>query len=247
MLFNEKTPTGSVQFIEQNSILIVKTKLLALTVTWAIRMERLESTADVKFEVLKKQMEQLTASNKQLTARVKSLEELNARIPDKFERPMFAAVNVPNYTLSSDRKTLTRNGGLGWQGFLSEQSIAAMGNRFTLILTNMGTNIMVGVAKRGTSPANGLYSKAGSWMLYIGYGSTYYLRSNNTSTLVNPSKPIANGSQLKVRLDPIDELIFFEANGCVLTVLYTADAPKPFSDLFAAVDFCEANQSVSFI
>ena len=244
MLLEEKLTTGSVEFIEKRSILVVKTKLLAMPVTWTIPMERLESTADVKCEFLVKQMEKLTASNKQLTTRVKSLEELISGTPDKVERPLFAAVNIPNLTLSADRKTVTRNSGSGWQGFISEQSILAMGNRFTLTLTNIGSNILVGVAKRGTDLANGFHSKAGSWMLYIVSGSTYYLYSNGIGIAINSRIPIANGSQLTVRLDPINEVIYFQANGCLL---YTLDVPKPFSDLYAAVEFNEANQSVSFM
>ena len=245
MLLEEKLTTGSVEFIEKRSILVVKTKLLAMPVTWTIPMERLESTADVKFLV--KQMEQLTASNKQLTARVKFLEEFISETPNKVERPLFAAVNIPNFTLSANRKTVTRNSGGGWQGFLSEQPILAMGNRFTLTLTNMGSNnglLMVGVAKRGTDPANGLHSKAGSWMLYLFSGFTYKLFSNNIGIAINLSIPIANGSQLTVCLDPINEVIYFKPNGCLL---YTLDVPKPFSDLYAAVDFYEINQSVSFM
>ena len=232
MLLEEKSPTGSVEFIEKQNILVVKIQLLVIPVTWNIPMERLESTADFKCEFLVKQVEQLTASNKQLTARVKSLEEFIAGTPDKVELPVFASLNVPNYTLSADRKTITRNKGSGTQGFLSEQSIPAMGNRFTLTLTNMGENIKVGVAKRGTSGANGLYSKAGSWMLYLEYKYWFYVQDYS-------ERPITakNGSQ-------VNELIYFLVDGCLR---YTVGIPKPFSDLYAAVDLNEANQSVSFI
>ena len=214
-------------------------------------MVRLESTADVKCEFLVKQMEQLTASNKQLSARVNFLEEFIAGTPDKVERPLFAAVNMHNFTISSDRKTITRNSNdtSGWQSVFSEQTVAAMGNRFTLTLINMGTELSVGVAKRGTgtSPANGLHSNAGSWMLFFASGFTEAFYSNGSYTELSDSSSesrTGNGCQLTVRLDPLNELIYFKANGFLL---YTADIPKPFSDLYAAVDFHDGNQSVSFI
>lgn len=225
--------------------MVVKTKVILIPVTWTITLERLETTADVKCDFLLRQVEQLTVSNKELSARLKSIEEIFGA-PERVERPLFAAVNVPNFTISADRRTVSKNPNTNcaWQGFLSEHSIAAMGNKFTVALANWGTNLMVGVARRGIDPTGGLYSKAGSWMLYFSGGSTHCFYSNGGGAAVSTRIETSNGSQITVRLDPFNEQIYFKING---SVLYTGDIPKPFCDLYAAVDFNEASQSISFV
>lgn len=246
-LLQESSSAGSVEFHEKSYTLVIKTKLITIPVTWNILMERLESTADVKCQFLVKQIEKLAAFNEELSARVKHLEEINGT-PAKVERSLFAAVNLANFTLSGDRKTISKNVGTGngYQGFLSEHSIAAMGNKFTVALTNMGTNLMVGVARKGTAMAGGIYSKAGSWMLYFNNGQTHSFFANGAAAAaVSTRIAVNNGSQLSVRLDPLNEQIYFRVNG---SVIYTADIQlKPYADFFAAVDCYDAGQSLSFV
>lgn len=245
MLLREKSTFGSVEFNEKSSTLVVNTKLILVPVTWNIPMKRIESATALKCQFLEKQVEQLTDANKALTDRMKFLEEqIGFGEPKKVESPIFAAVTVPNFTISADRKTVNADLYATWHGFLSEHSLTAMGNKFTVCLNNIGTSLMVGVARRGTDPKNGLSYKTSSWMLCINGGSTYQFYSNGAGATVTTRIAVANGSQLTVRLDTLNEQLYFKING---NVLYTADIPKPFSDLYAAVDLNYAYQSIGFV
>ena len=162
-------------------------------------------------------------------------------------RPLFANVSNPFFTLSEDRKTVSKNTGYlaTFQGFFSEQSLEAIGNTFTVDLTKCGSTVLVGVARRGTDPAGGLFSKAGSWMLQLTNGYTNYFFSNgNKGTPATAPISINKDSPLIVLLDPFKSQILFKSNG---KVLYTADIPKPFTDLHAAIDLYESGKSVSFL
>ena len=188
-----------------------------MDVTWTIPLERLESTAKMKCEFLEKRVEQLEAPNKELSDSVKYLKQ-TLGMPEKVQRPLFAAINNTKFTLSADRKTLVKNAntGNGWQGFVSEQSLLAIGNRFTLNLTKVGSHLIVGVARRGTDPTDGLYSKAGSWMLYIVNGSIYSFYNNGTEVTAANKASGANGGKLSVSVDPATMQLVFELNGAAV-------------------------------
>ena len=242
---------GSVEFIESRSTLMVSAKFLAMDVEWPILLERLESTVDMKCDFLVKELgalkssiDQLVASNKELSDSVKYLKQ-TLGLPEKVQRPLFAAINNTNYTLSADRKTLVKNANTGneWQGFVSEQSLLAIGNRFTLNLTIEDSALMVGVARRGTDPTDGLYSKAGSWMLYIVNGSIYSFYNNGNEVTAANKATGANGGKLSVSVDPATMQLVFELNGAAVHNV----APSELSfNLFPAVDLFEAYQSVTF-
>ena len=215
-----------------------------MDVTWTIPLERLESTADVKCEFLVKQVEQLAASNKELSDSVKYLTQALG-LPEKVQSPLFAAFNNTNFTLSADRKTLVKNAGTGnwWQGFVSELSLVAISNRFTLSFTTTHSNLMVGVVKRGTNPTNGFCSKTGSWMLHLCQGSIDHFYYNGSATAVSNRTSITNGSRLTVCLEPQTQQLVFELNG---TLVHSAALSENPFNLLAAVDFYEAGHSVNF-
>ena len=83
--------SAGVEFIEKTKYSCNQLKLLAKSVTWKIQLERLETTAEVKREFLVKQVEQLTS-------RLNNLEELLG-VGKGVQQPVFATVNVANYTL----------------------------------------------------------------------------------------------------------------------------------------------------
>ena len=161
-------------------------------------------------------------------------------------RPLFANVSNQFFTLSEDRKTVSKNTGYlaTFQGFLSQQSLEAIGNTFTVDLTKCGSYVLVGVARRGTEPAGGLFSKAGSWMLQLTNGYTSYFFSNGNKGIIVTPLSINKDGQLIILLDLLKSQILFKSNGIVL---YTADIPKPFTDLHAAIDLYESGKSVSFL
>ena len=170
---DSQSQSDSVEFVENCGSLVIKSKLLNKTVTWNIQMERVDSMSDEKTEALAKRVEELTArvqqleqyNVEQLTQRLKHVEERLGvgKQSKQVQRLQFAAVTYPNFTLSADRtkvtKTRTEKG--PWQGFLSEQPISAVGNKFVVVFDKMG-NQMVGVSKRDTSTNDGLYSHVGS-------------------------------------------------------------------------------------
>ena len=238
LLLAENSPSGRVKFIEHHSSLVCKLPLVAMP--WTIPMERVEPKADVRNDLLENQV-------KQLSARVKFLEHL-IRAPAKVEGPRFEDVSVPDFTLSADRKTASRhvgNGNGGWHGFLSKQSLAAMGNKFTVKLTPNGEDLSVGVALRNADPYDGFNNTEGCWMLQLGAGPSCCFCSNgNNGTEFSTQTEIVDGSRLSVRLDPLNKLLYFSING---SVLHIADIPEPFGDLYAAVDLQAAGQSVSFL
>ena len=173
------------EFVENRSTLVIKTKLLGKTVTWNIEMERVDSISDEKAEALAKQVEELTARVKQLeqtnsehlAARVKQLEQYNPEAltlrlkhveerlgvgKKQVQRLQFADVTYPNFTLSSDRTMVTSTGSTRnqFQGFLSEQPISAIGNKFVVTFDKVGVDQIVGVTTRNTSTTNiGFYSQ----------------------------------------------------------------------------------------
>lgn len=155
--------SGSVEFIEKQSTLVITSKLLAKCVTWKIQLERIETTTDVKCEFLVKQVEQLTS-------RLSHLEELLG-VGKDVQHPVFAEFGNYPCTLSDDRRKLTvlKNYGGRWQEFLSEQPLSSMGHKFQISLDVLEdhSSVMIGVAKRNTPTNAGVYSKAGSWMLCL--------------------------------------------------------------------------------
>ena len=126
------------EFVESRNALVIQAKIPALDIKWTIPLERLVSTADVKCEFLVKQLEAMTiklnalsssndklvTSNKEISESAKYLKQ-TIGLPEKIQCPMFAAINNTNFTLSADRKTLVRNEGTGFQGFVSEHSLLA--------------------------------------------------------------------------------------------------------------------------
>ena len=249
-IFSENSQSGSVIFVESRSTLVIKTKLLVVDVTWTIPMERLEVPLDVKFAFLVNQMNALKASteklslvSEQLTSRIVRLEgQLGFSHPTR----VFAPVNDENFTLSMDRITLKKtHGGAKWQGFLSEHSLQTMFCRFTMsINTAARSHLIVGVAKHGTDPVGGFYSKAGSWMLYIHDGSTADVRYNGNQINTCVKVPVTNGSLISVRINPYKKRLKFLVNGATVHIV---EISEPAANLFAAVDFSTDGQSVTFV
>ena len=262
MLLSPGAQCGSVEFVESGGTLVVKSKFLARDMTWSITMERLESTPDVKCDFIVHQVEDLNArvmdleekddddfDDNDLTARVKKLEQLLG-----LEKPVrahvFRAVALPNYTLSPDRKTVSKNAGASGacQAFLSEQPITATGNAFTVLINNFGTGtngLLAGVAKRDTNLRGGLHSKVGAYVVYLPKGSahTFFkdgIRINCENRIVARAL-----SRLSVRFDPTCSRLSFELDNTeLLPKLEITEANA--SQLFPVVDLYDAEQSVSF-
>ena len=110
-------------------------------------------------------------------------------------------MTVPNFTLSADRKTVRKNAGAnGKYGFLSEQSLAAMGNKFTVELTTSGSDLMVGVALRDVDHDDGYGMREGSWMLLLGKASNccFYCNDDDGTEFTTRTE-ISDGCLLCVR------------------------------------------------
>ena len=216
---------------------MITSKLLAETVTWTIPLERVEATADEKFEFLVKQLGQVTL-------RLTHLEEL-LEVGKDVQRPVFAAINIANYTLSSDRRKVTKSGNdSSWQSFLSEQSFSAMGNKFKISLDVIyySQSVAIGVAKKNIATNGGVHTKNGSWMVYL-YLGKYYLIFNNGSNKHCGQTQFRTGSRLAVSLELITKQLSFELDGALVYSLALADT----NDLFAAVDLSDKDTSLSFI
>ena len=227
-------------------------------------MERVDSISEEKAEALAKQVEELTARVKQLeqhkfeqlTARVQQLEQYNPEqhtlrlkhveellgVGKQVQRIQFAAVTSPNFTLSSDRTKITKTGSQNgpWQGFLSEQPISAVGNKFVVVFDNIGHQ-GVGVSKLNT-PFINLHSHAEAWGLYNWSGTSYeFYNSRNKIDLGSKTK-LNSGSRLTVSVSPAG-LLSFELEG---TLLHTFQLPDTEA-LYAAVDMYDPGLSATFV
>ena len=159
---SSESQAGSVEFVESQSALVIRTKLFDKLITWNIVLHRVDPIGDERAEQLAKQVEQLTARVQQLeqvnpeelAARVKQLEQNNPEeltlrlkhveellaVGKQVQRLQFAAVTHPNFTLSSDRTKVTKTGAqAGGQGFLSEQPLSAVGGKFAVVFDRVGS------------------------------------------------------------------------------------------------------------
>ena len=128
-----------------------------------------------------------------------------------------------------------------FQGFLSEQPLSSVGNKFVIFFDKIGEQ-MVGVSKRDTPTTRGLFHRAGAWMLRISLGTIYGF-FNSGQYIPLGTKPEFNCcSQLTVSVSPTG-LLSFELEG---TLLHTFQLPDA-EDLYAAVDINEPGQTATFV
>ena len=204
------------------------------------RVQQLEQYNPEQLTARVQQLEQYNPE--QLTLRLKHVEEL-LEVGKQVQRLLFAAVTYPNFTLSSDRTKVTKTGSENgpWQGFLSEQPISAVGNKFVVVFDKIG-NEMVGVSKLNTPSDKGLYSHAGAWMLYNWNGTSYaFFNSGNRIDLGTKTK-LNSGSRLTVSVSPAG-LLSFELED---TLLHTFQLPDTDA-LYAAVDMFNHGQLATFV
>ena len=176
-------------------------------------MERVE-TIDMKCDFLLKKVEQLTAINKQLSTCVHSLKQY-IKSGAKVFLPTFLcfdSMTYPDLTLSADSKTvrMLEDSDCICHGnwFLSMQSLAEMGNKFTVSLREISgkEEASVGVTLRDAS--NNFSSKKGSWMLKLLKDSNCSLYSNvGAHTKFTCLSKINDDCSLCVRLDSFNELL----------------------------------------
>ena len=263
---DSQSQADSVEFVENCSSLVIKSKLHKKTVTWNIQFERLDWMSDGKTETLAKRVEELTARVKQLeqynpeqqlTARVQQLEQHNVEqltqrlkhmeellgVGKQVQPLQFAVVTYPNFSLSADRTKVTKTGTETncWQGFLSDQPISAVGNMFVVVFDKIGSK-MVGVSKRNTPTKDGLYTHAGSWMLDNWEGTNYCFHNSKQGIGLGTKTQFNSGSRLTVSVSPAG-LLSFELEG---TLLHTFQLPDTV-DLYAAIDMAEPGQSATFV
>lgn len=222
--------------------------------TWNIRLERVVSPSDhtaERYEALEKLVEQLTARVKQLEQNASG--QLNQRMKEdqfgvgkKIPRLQFEAITTPNFTLNSDRTKVTKTGkehGL-LQGFLSEQPISAVDNKFAVVFNNVTDNAQCfGVAKRNTPTKNGVCMQKGSWMLRVCDPNFYQSWDNSLCTPLGNKAVFKDGSRFEVSVSPA-RLLSFELDG---TLLHTFELPAGTDELYAAVDLSVPEQSASFV
>ena len=110
-------------------------------------------------------------SSDNFAARVAKIEKLLG-IDTGVRAHVFRAVTVPNYTLSQDRKTVSKNTGTSdsYQAFLSEQPITATGNSFTVVINNIGIELDIGVATEELKLQGGIYNDACAYSVFLDKG-----------------------------------------------------------------------------
>ena len=226
------SPAESLEFLENSSTLVIKSKFQEKPVIWKIQMEQVDSISDKKAEALTKEVKELTARLEKLPGAGK-----------QFQRLQFAAVTHPNFTLFSARTKVTKTGNQNgpWQGFLSEQPISAVGNKFVVEFDKIGFQC-VGVSKPNTSTNKGLQTHAGAWMLFNYSETLYYFYNSGNRIELGTKTKINSGSRLTVSVSPTGMLLF-ELEG---TLLHTFKLHDP-KDLHAAVDMHDAGQSATFV
>ena len=252
MLLTPESQSGSVEFVESRGTISIKFKILARDVTWNIPMERIEATADVKCEFLVRQIAELNVrlsdnSSDNFASRVAKIEKLLG-IDTGVRTHVFRAVTVPNYTLSQNRKRVSKNAGTldSYQAFLSEQPITATSNSFTVVINNLGIHLHIGVAKQETKLQGGIYKNACAYIVYLNQGLPESLSNNRSAEIPIQNKVVAcAGSRLIVRFDPTSSRLSFELDGIALLPKLEI-AGTNASQLFPVVDLYNAEQSVSF-
>ena len=118
-----------------------------------------------------------------------------------------------------------------------------MSNKFQLSLDVVGYDLMVGVAKRNTDTNGGVFTKQGSYMLYMYNENNYNCYINGGATVLGQKNQFGNGSRLTVSLALNTKQLSFELDSALV---HSVALPNT-SDLFAAVDLRNDNTTVSFV
>ena len=254
MLLIPGSQSGSVEFVESRGIILIKFKMLARYVTWSIPMERLESTANVKCDFLVRQMADLNArlldnTSEDLAARVAKIEKLLG-IETPVQSHVFRAFTLPDYTLSEDRKTVSKNAGTNshYQAFISEQPLTAKNNTFSVLLNSFGTGInghLIGVAKRDTNLRGGLHKTVGAYLVYLPKILRYSFYKDGHQISGQDNAMAHDGSRLTLRFEPTTSRLSFELDGTALLPTMKITGTNA-AQLFPIVDLFSAEQSVSF-
>ena len=273
MLLSLKEQSISAELVESSTTLVVKLKYFTRDLTWEFPMdiERPELPLvqiDEEYEILMRQV-------KNPYTRVIKLEEKDlvdddcdhservkkhVQLCELFGYPpwrehLFRSVEMPNYTLSPDRKTVSQNAGPSGacQAFLAEQPIGATGNTFTVIINSFGTGsngLLVGVAKSNTSLWGGLHSKVGAYVVLLPNGSeahpdTFFKNGVKISGKKRTTRQVRAGSRLVVRFDPASNQLSFELDKNALLPELAVTGADRFQ-LYPVVDLFGAEQSISF-
>lgn len=148
--------------------------------------------------------------------------------------------------MNSDRtkvtKTCKEHGPL--QGFLSEQPISAVDNKFAIVFNNVTDNAQCfGVAKRNTPTKNGVCIQEGSWMLRVCDPNFYQSWDNAMCTHLGNKTAFKDGSRFEVSVSQA-RLLSFELDGALLHMF---QLPGDTDELYAAVDLSVLEQSASFV
>ena len=128
-----------------------------------------------------------------------------------------------------------------FQGFLYEQPLSAVGNKFVIFFDKIGEQ-MVGVAKRNTPTTRGLCKHAGAWMLDISLGTTYAFFNSGQHIPLGTKQKFNCCSRLAVSVSPTG-LLSFELEGTLLHMFQLPDA----EDIYAALDIMEPGQTENFV